>query len=340
MGSTLGAGAMGTVHEAFDEVLGRTVALKILRRDLWESERARERMAREASALGRVTHPNVIGIYNVFEYEGALVLELEHAAAGTLREVMARGPLPEAAAVALLRAVLAGLEAIHAAGVVHRDLKPSNILIAGDGTPKIGDLGIARDLQAQALTATGTALGTAEYMAPEQVSGSSVEPATDLYACGVILYELIAGTVPFQHASEFEVLRAQVSRAPDLAPLQGRASPSVVHAVARALAKAPLHRWATAREFSAALGNAPLVLSSAPKQRSSQSKRRKRPAPVGPGTEIVVSVFGRAPRARGWLLVAVPLFALALLLLAAALVLTVVGLTEIDVTRFLRGRYL
>jgi serine/threonine-protein kinase len=249
----IGEGAAGRVYEAHDQLLGRTVALKVLSPELWDSDRARERMAREAAALGRITHPNVIGIYNVFEHECALVLELEYVEGGTLSDRLRSGPLALSDAVRVMAGILEGLGAIHGAGVVHRDLKPANILMTREGVPKIADLGIARDLARPAMTRAGSALGTAEYMSPEQIRGETVGPPTDVYACGILLYELVTGAVPFAHKSEFEVMTAHLERAPNLVLLQSKAPALLVHVVARALAKAPEHRFPTAREMRGAL---------------------------------------------------------------------------------------
>jgi serine/threonine-protein kinase len=253
LGPMLGEGAAGQVFRAHDELLGRTVALKILSRELWQSAKARQRMAREAGALGRITHRHVVGIYNVFEHESALVLELEFVEGGTLADRLRSGPLPLPEALRVMVGILSGLNAIHRAGIVHRDLKPANILLARDGTPKIADLGVARDMTAQGMTRTGTPLGTVEYMSPEQIRGDQVGPASDIYACGILLYELLTGSVPFDRASEFEVMAAHLEQAPNLSLLESKAPPVLVQAVARALAKLPEQRWASARELGKVL---------------------------------------------------------------------------------------
>jgi serine/threonine-protein kinase len=152
--------------------------------------------------------------------------------------------------------ILAGLGAIHDAGVVHRDIKPANILLTRDGTPKIGDLGVARDMTALPMTGAGTKLGTTEYMSPEQIREEQVDPATDIYACGVLVHELVTGSVPFDAANEFDLIAAHLRETPNLARLAGKAPPEVVHAVGRALAKVPAHRWASAREFAEVLAKA------------------------------------------------------------------------------------
>jgi serine/threonine protein kinase len=268
LGPLLGEGAAGQVFQTHDQLLGRTIALKILKRELWESSKARERMAREAGALGRITHPNVVGIYNVFEHESALILELDFVEGGTLADRLCGGPLPLSEVRRVMAGILAGLAAIHDAGIVHRDIKPANILLTRDGTPRIADLGIARDMTALPMTGTGTKLGTTEYMSPEQIREEQVGPATDIYACGILLHELVTGSVPFDTTDEFALIAAHLRQAPNLALLESKAPPEVVHAVARALAKSPAHRWASARELGQSLAK---VSTRPPERRDSGS---------------------------------------------------------------------
>jgi hypothetical protein len=154
--------------------------------------------------------------------------------------------------------VLAGLHAIHQAGLVHRDLKPANVLMTADELPKIADLGVARDAQATQKTRLGTVLGTPEYMSPEQIQGSPTDARSDIYSAGIVLYELLVGRPPFTGSSEFELLTAHVKQAPDLNALQGRASSTVRAVVAKALAKDPAHRWADASAMQASLERAAL----------------------------------------------------------------------------------
>ena len=279
LGSLLGEGAAGLVFRTDDLLLGRTIALKILRRELWQSAKARERMAREAGALGRITHPNVVAIYNVVEHESALILDLEFVEGGTLADRLRRGPLPLPEAQRVMAGILAGLGAIHDAGVVHRDIKPANILLTRDGTPKIADLGVARDMTALPMTGAGTKLGTTEYMSPEQIREEPVGPATDIYACGVLVHELVTGSVPFDAANEFDLIAAHLRQPPNLARLSSQAPPEVVHAVARALAKVPAHRWASARELAEVLAK----VATAP-QAAAVSWRPEEAAVPGPST--------------------------------------------------------
>jgi len=251
----IGAGATGRVYEAFDTDLSRRVALKILSPELIHHKTARARMAREAQSLGRIRHDNVVRINNVFTMGESLVLDLELLTGGTLADRIASGPCTGSEALSLMQSILSGLRAIHEAGVVHRDMKPANILLTADGQPKIADLGIAHELDGVRITKVGTRLGTPQYMSPEQIRGYPVGVATDIYACGVIFFELLTGDPPFDCDSEFDIQEAHVKTPPDLRKLAGRAPEHVIEALRRALAKDPDERWRTAAELAAALAS-------------------------------------------------------------------------------------
>lgn len=249
----IGAGAMGRVHRAFDTSLNRHVALKILNPELIHHETARRRMEREAHALANISHPNVVRIHNVFTHGGSLVLDLELLRGGTLAGRIAAGAIPYGEALRLMRCMLAGLQAIHDAGLIHRDMKPSNVLMTAEGEPKIADLGIAHDLAGERITRVGTRLGTPQYMSPEQIRAKQVGFSTDIYACGVILFEMLTGTAPFDGDSGFDIEAAHVKTPPDLRKLDGLAPAPVIAAISRALDKAPERRWQTPRDLWAAL---------------------------------------------------------------------------------------
>lgn len=288
----IGAGATGRVYEAFDLGLSRHVALKILSPELIHHTTARTRMAREAQALGRIRHDNVVRINNVFTMGESLVLDLELLTGGTLAGRIASGPISGPEAFALMQSILRGLTAIHEAGVVHRDMKPANILLTADGQPKIADLGIAHELDGVRITKVGTRLGTPQYMSPEQIRGYPVGIATDIYACGVIFYELLTGSPPFDCDSEFDVQEAHVKTPPDLQKLTGRAPRHVIDALRRALAKAPEDRWRTAEELARALAHhAPAVVDALhpepPKREQESVRRDPDPPPPVPMAPVV-----------------------------------------------------
>ena len=264
----IGAGAMGEVYAGHHPVIGKKVAIKVLRRDASAASDAAERFVREARAASQIDHPNVIDVFAFGKTEdGRLYLVMELVQGRTLREVVGTGPLAPDRALAILEPIADALDAAHARGVIHRDLKPENIMLAGEEPPRVLvlDFGLAKLIAAagegQAVPATltgqGTWLGTPGYMAPEQWSVDGACAASDRYALGVIAFELLAGMPPFQAAS-VPAMMEQHFRAPVPAlSARGVALPAGVDAVLhRALAKDPAARFATARELVTALREA------------------------------------------------------------------------------------
>ncbi len=251
--SVLGEGGMGIVFRAYDTRLDREVALKALHASLVAHPTARARMTTEAKALARIEHPNVVRVLDVFDEGPMLVMVLEFVPGGDLEAKIRPGGLREAEVAPLMVGILAGLEAIHDAGLVHRDMKPGNVLVSGKGVPKITDLGIARDGQAKEKTRVGATLGTPEYMSPEQVKGIAVDARSDIYACGIVLYELLTGHKPYDATSEFDIISAHVREPPNLAALEGKVSSGWIAVVRKALAKAPAERFGSAKEMADAL---------------------------------------------------------------------------------------
>jgi len=197
----VGRGGMGVVYAARDERLGRTVALKMLPRAFSRDARARERLAREARAAAALSNPSIATVYALEEIDGELYLASELVRGVTLRRTLGRGRLSSGRVLEILLQLAEALDAAHRQGIVHRDLKPDNVLIAEDGRVKVVDFGIARSLSpspdGRPLTVTGTAIGTPGYMAPEQLRGEAVDARADVFAFGVIAYELAAGEHPF-----------------------------------------------------------------------------------------------------------------------------------------------
>jgi WD40 repeat protein len=246
--SELGRGGMGVVYKARQRSLGRTVALKMV---LVGGHAGPEELARfrtEAEAIARLQHPNIVQIYEVNEHEGLPFLSLEFCPGGSLEKELAGTPLPPREAVALAERLARAVAAAHAKGVVHRDLKPANVLLAENGVPKITDFGLAKRLDAAGQTATGVAMGTPSYMAPEQAEGKkTVGPAADVYALGAMLYEFLTGRPPFRAATNFDTLLQVVGDEPvpvrQLQPKVPRDLETVCH---KCLQKEPARRYAGA----------------------------------------------------------------------------------------------
>ncbi|HEX5131693.1 MAG TPA: serine/threonine-protein kinase [Candidatus Krumholzibacteria bacterium] len=239
----IGRGAYGVVFRAEDTVLGRQVALKQL--PTADDETDRMRFQREARVLAMLSHPNIVQVYDLAEHDGQLWMAMELVEHGDLAAHLKRaGALPVADAVFLGSRVAEALACAHARGVVHRDLKPHNILMADARTPKVTDFGLAKLAEGSVHTVEGTVMGSPHYMSPEQADGRTVDPRSDIYALGVILYQMIGGTVPFT-GDITSVLTQHIGRTP--APLSslpscGNVPAPVEHLVARMLAKAPLER--------------------------------------------------------------------------------------------------
>lgn len=250
----LGSGGMGAVYQARDEQLGEMVALKVIAGSALLDPGAADRFRREASAARRISHPNVVRIHDIGEEQGVLFMSMEYIAGDSLSALLERhGTLPIPQLRDVVAQVCAGLAAAHEAGVVHRDLKPGNILIDGAHV-KIIDFGLARLAHIEGMTATGMILGTPEYMAPEQIRGKPVDPRTDIYALGAVIYHALTGRPPFQgdspiavgfkHCSEELVLPQQI---------KGDVPAAWSELVARAMSKDPSHRYAGATELAAKL---------------------------------------------------------------------------------------
>jgi serine/threonine-protein kinase len=258
----LARGAMGVVYEAYDPQIKRRVALKTIRPDQLDGERAADMLARfrrEAQAAGRLSHPNIVAIYEFDEDAGTSYIAMEFVEGHELRERFAadeRFRLPDV--VRIMTQILAALDYSHARGVVHRDIKPANIFVQDDGTVKVADFGIAH-LDTSHLTQVGTVVGTPNYMSPEQIMGLPVDGRADLFAAGVILYQFLTGERPF--AGSTATTMQKVLKEEPLAPstLNVQLPPAIDAVVKKALAKRPEARFQTAGEFSRALADAARV---------------------------------------------------------------------------------
>lgn len=246
------SGGFGRVYRAFQPALAREVVVKVLRPEAAARPEARARLFREARALARLSHAqSVVTVHDCVEIDGQVCLVMERAPGQPLSRVLDDGPLPAARAQAILHAILGALDAAHAVGLVHRDLKPDNVLVEGDAVTLI-DFGIAKDLAPEAddvRTASGVHLGTPRYMAPEQLQrDGAIGPATDVYAAGVLFYEMITGQTPFL-GNAAELVAAHLYKAP---PRVGVAAVDAL--IQKAMRKPPEDRFASAAAMQRALG--------------------------------------------------------------------------------------
>ena len=272
VGPRLAGGGMAEVFLAQDARLDRDVAIKVLRPDKAADPAIRRRFATEGLAAARLSHPNVVGVYDVGDDGGNPYLVMELVTGGTLAERIRTGPLSADAVRQTGLDILAGLGAAHAAGIMHRDVKPANVLIDDRGSAKLADFGIAkanRPADSEA-TATAMVIGTPSYLAPERAAGAPASVATDLWAVGVVLYEATVGVRPFQGTTPLAVVLA--ARSGDMVPLREcrpDIDPALEGAVHRALSPHPADRFPSAAAMAAALqrvgegGPSPVAVTSA-----------------------------------------------------------------------------
>ncbi len=281
-------GGMGTVWEADDPLLARHVAVKTLDPVIGRDETVRARFRREAIAAAAVTHQNIVGTYDTGEDDGVayIVMELVHGI--TLRQLIDRDgalPVPEAAGIAYQ--VADALAVAHARGLVHRDVKPGNVLVQPDGRVKVTDFGIAKaaDSGGEELTRTGMVVGTARYLAPEQVDGRVVDERVDIYSLGLVLYEMLCGRAPFEADTDIATAVARLTAPPSPISLECPGVPAGLEIVIdRALARDPAERWPSALAFRDALA---------------QYRADGRPAPVDPTVPVRLPPRPTAPLPAG-----------------------------------------
>jgi hypothetical protein len=305
----LGGGGMAVVYRAVQQPLGREVALKALSSELFQDEGFVKRFESEAKTLAKLDHPNILPIYDFEVLDGTAFLTMPLIRGGTLRDILNRGPLDALTAWRYLREIGDGLQHAHDAGIVHRDLKPTNVLIHADGRAMLADFGLARGAgQPTHLTTIGLAIGTPGYMAPEQVMGHDVDKRADIYAMGVLTFEMLTGRLPFIGSNRMEVAYATVnSPIPSAVKINAALPDELDQLLARVLAKNPADRPQTVRELLAQMARLPQRRSaSAPPAAAAQVPAAAgaggvavlpRPAsgPQGPDTTSMRAVLPAAP---------------------------------------------
>src|SRR5213595_2276866 len=245
---------MANVYLAEDQELGRRVAIKILNDRHANDEQFVERFRREAKNAAALSHPNIVSIYDRGEAEGTYYIAMEYLDGRSLKElIVQRGPAPVTVSVEYARQILSALRFAHRHGIVHRDIKPHNVLVDGEGRVKVTDFGIARAGASQ-MTEAGSIVGTAQYLSPEQARGSGVDQRSDVYSLGIVLYELLTGTLPFNGDTPVEIAMKHLSTVPEPPSAKRPEVPSELDMVVmRALAKNPDDRYQSAEEMDADL---------------------------------------------------------------------------------------
>ena len=250
----VGSGGMSNVFRAHDRLLERTVALKILHEQFTRDDDYVERFRREARAVAKLAHPNIVTVIDRGEQDGRQFIVFEYVDGPNLKDLTRNGPLEVRDAIGLTLQVARALSFAHDRGLVHRDVKPQNVLLNEDGQAKVTDFGIARSLDVQGVTQTGTVLGTSDYIAPEQARGQKVDPKTDIYSLGAVLYELLVGEVPFSGDNFVAVAMRHVSEpVPSVLDARPDCPARLDFAIQRAMAKDPDDRFASMDDFVAEL---------------------------------------------------------------------------------------
>ena len=245
--SKLGTGGMSTVYLATDLTLDRPVAVKLLHREISGTGHQLERFRKEAKSAARLSNPHLVPVIDAGEQNGRPFIVFEYVEGQTLKELISTdGPLPVDQAVAYAIEIARGLQTAHDHRLIHRDVKPQNVLIDREGRARITDFGIARSLEDEGVTDTGEVVGTTDYVSPEQASGESADERSDIYALGIVLFEMLTGEVPFQAESQVAVAMKHVSEEiPDVARERPGVPATVAAVVDQATAKSPADRYAS-----------------------------------------------------------------------------------------------
>ncbi len=258
----LGRGSMGVVYKAHDPQIDRILALKVLRSDRITSPAFVDRFFKEAKAVGRLSHPNIVTVYDIGEDHGSIYIAMEFLQGVSLKELLGRERLELSSVIKICSQVADALHYAHAKGIVHRDIKPGNIIVDASEHVKLTDFGIAHieDPEMASMTQAGEVLGTPAYMSPEQVLGRSVRGSADIFSLGIVLYEMLTGKRPFNGDNLTAIFNAITSDAPELPSRLRKDLPAELSAIVmKCLAKEPGRRFSTAGELSTALARVSCV---------------------------------------------------------------------------------
>jgi serine/threonine-protein kinase len=306
----LARGGMATVWVAEDPLLSRRVAIKLLLPELAVDDALRVRFRNEAIAAAKLTHPGIVATYDTGDDDGTAYIVMELVQGKTLRRLIdEHGRLAVRDAVDISSQVADALEHAHRQGLVHRDIKPANVLVQPDGRVKVTDFGIAKAAGGDDLTRTGTVVGTARYLAPEQVNGHRVDGRADVYALGLVLYEMLAGRAPFGGDNDMATAVARLTNAPEpIRSVRPEVPRPLEDVVARSLARDPEYRYPSAQAFKDALApgrdaapTGPLVPPRPPPEPGLERTRVGAPPPPGPAPAPVPAALPRRRRRWPWL---------------------------------------
>ena len=316
----IGSGGMADVYCAEDVHLGREVALKVLHRRFAQDQEFVERFRREASSAAGLQHPNVVGVFDRGEHDGTYYIAMEHLPGHTLKDIVsAQAPLPQELVIDLGLQILAAAGFAHRHHVIHRDFKPHNVIVDDAWHAKVTDFGIAR-AGASEMTETGSIMGTAQYLSPEQAQGHAVGATADIYSIGVMLYEMLCGRLPFEGESAVSVALKHLSEAPTpISQLRPDVNPALESVVMAALAKDPANRWQTAEDFAEGLRAARAHIEAGAPVGSDTAEFAPVIAPVAPNGDGPPEPPRDEDRGRNWPWFTIGLLALALLALLAFL---------------------
>jgi hypothetical protein len=302
--SPLGRGGMGIVYRAFHPRLQRWAAIKLLP-PFGNTEEARQRFEREARAVARLRHRNILSVFDFGDFNGQPYMVTEYMPNGSLQERLPKEPLTPDQAIELLRPLAEALDYAHAQGIVHRDVKPANVFLDGEWQPVLADFGLAKMYSEESITMSGAVSGTPSHMAPEQARGADPTGMTDLYALAVIMFQLLAGRLPFTGAAVMDILYQHVNDPPPPpSTFNHSLTPAIDAVVERGLAKDPLQRWPSceamvdALEAASKVGAAertmiaPAVVAAPAKPAAPRASATRRVLLTGLGAAVVIAIAG------------------------------------------------